>query len=140
MKILVSGTGIGGLAATLFLRASGHDVVAIDKAPSFSRRGYLLSLKFFGIGIMKSLGPWDQLQQVGIPYRVFQIHNARGALVKEFPEELEEKATKGSIFLQRPDLHQVLYSAAAKLAEVQFGTHIAGLVQDEKSATVTYPH
>ena len=56
MKILISGAGMGGSAATLLLRANGHEVVVIDKAPSFSRRGYILSLKFFGLGIMKSLG------------------------------------------------------------------------------------
>lgn len=37
MRILVSGAGIAGSAATLFLRASGHDVVTIDRAPSFQK-------------------------------------------------------------------------------------------------------
>ena len=137
MKVLVSGAGIVGSAASLCLSTGGHDVVVIDKALSFSRRGYLLSLKFFGIAIMKSLGLWDQLQQFGMPYRAFQIHNAKGKLVKKLPEDLEEKATKGSIPLQRPDLHQVLY-AATGLTEVRFGTHIADLVQDDNSLTATY--
>ncbi len=52
MRILVSGAGIAGSAATLFLRASGHDVVTIDRAPSFQKLGYLHSLKYFGLGVM----------------------------------------------------------------------------------------
>lgn len=56
MKILVSGAGIAGSAATLFLRAHGHDVVTIDKAPAFHPLGYVLSLKYFGLAIVKELG------------------------------------------------------------------------------------
>jgi len=73
MKILVSGAGIGGSAATLLLRASGHDVVAIDKAPSFSRRGYILSLKYFGLGIMKSLGLYEKLQRSASHFGSFRF-------------------------------------------------------------------
>ena len=65
MKILVSGAGIAGSAAALFLHAGGHDVVVIDRAPAFARRGYILSLKYFGVKIMKSLGLWDDLRQSG---------------------------------------------------------------------------
>jgi len=137
MKILISGTGIGGSAATLFLRASGHEVVAIDKAPSFSRRGYILSLKYFGLGIMKALGLYEELQRFGIPFRIIQIRNAKGSLLKEFSENMAEQATKGTIFLQRPDLHQVLYSAAAKAVPIRFGTHITGIAQNNGAATVT---
>jgi len=67
MKILVSSAGIGGSAATLFLRASGHDVVTIDRATAFSRKGYILSLKYFGQSIMKSLGFSEELRRFGDP-------------------------------------------------------------------------
>ena len=116
MKILVSGAGIGGSAATLFLRAGGHDVVTIDKAPAFSGRGYILSLKYFGIGIMKSLGLCDELQRFGIPYREIRMYDGKGGLVHEYTECMAEQATKGSIFLLRADLHEVLYNAAVKRA------------------------
>jgi len=71
-------------------------------APSFSQRGYILSLKFFGLGIMKSLGLYEELQRFGIPVRIIQIRNAKGRLLKEFSEDMAEQATKGTIFLQRP--------------------------------------
>jgi len=138
MKILVSGAGIGGSAAVLFLRASGHEVVAIDRAPGFSRRGYILSLKFFGLGIMKSLGLLDELRHFGIPYQRIQYRDGQGALVREFSEQLAQQATKGTVFLMRPDLHQVLYTAAAKQSPVRFGTSIAGIVQNDSVATVTF--
>jgi 2-polyprenyl-6-methoxyphenol hydroxylase-like FAD-dependent oxidoreductase len=138
MKILVSGAGIGGLAATLFLRESGHDVVTIDKAPAFSRRGYVLSLKYFGLSIMESLGLHEELQRFGIPFRVIQYRDAKGALVREFSENMAEQATRGTIFLLRPDLHQVLYSAAASKTPVRFGTHITGIDQNNGAATVAF--
>ena len=138
MRILVSGAGIGGSAATLFLSASGHDVVTIDKAPSFSRRGYVLSLKYFGLGLMKSLGLYEELKRFGIPFRTIQIRDAKGRLLREFSEDMAEQATKGTIFLQRPDLHQVLYSAAAKVVPVRFGTYVTGVAQDRGAANVTF--
>jgi 2-polyprenyl-6-methoxyphenol hydroxylase-like FAD-dependent oxidoreductase len=138
MKILVSGAGIGGSAATLFLRESGHDVVTIDKAPAFSRRGYVLSLKYFGLSIIESLGLHEELQRFGIPFRVIQYRDAKGALVREFSENMAEQATRGTMFLLRPDLHQVLYSAAAKQTPVRFGTHITGIDQSNGAATVAF--
>jgi 2-polyprenyl-6-methoxyphenol hydroxylase-like FAD-dependent oxidoreductase len=138
MRILVSGAGIGGSAATIFLKASGHDVVTIDKAPAFSRRGYILSLKYFGLGIMKSLGLYEELKRAGIPFHTIQIRDGRGNLVREFSEDMAEQATKGTIFLQRPDLHQVLYSATTRVAPVRFGTHITGIAQNNGTANVTF--
>jgi len=138
MKILVSGAGIGGSAAILFLQASGHQVVAIDKAPAFSRRGYILSLKYFGLGIMKSLGLYEELKRSGIPFHTIQIRDGRGNVVREFTEDMAEQATKGTVFLQRPDLHQVLYAAASRVVPIRFGTHITGIAQNHDAAKITF--
>jgi salicylate hydroxylase len=86
MRILISGGGIAGCAAILFLQRGGHDLTVIDKSPAFARRGYILSLKYFGIKIMQALGLWDELRQSGIHFRRFQMHDAKGNLVKEFTE------------------------------------------------------
>ena len=51
---------------------------------------------------------------------------------------MAEQATKGTIFLRRPDLHQVLYSTAAKAVPIRFGTHITGIAQNNGSAKVTF--
>ena len=58
--------------------------------------------------------------------------------MREFSEDMAEQATKGTIFLQRPDLHQVLYTAAAKAVRIRFGTHISGIAQNNGAATVTF--
>jgi len=138
MKILVCGAGIAGTAATLFLRKSGHDVVTIEKAPSFRPLGYVLSLKYFGLALMKSLGLLDELRCYGIPYTVMQVRDARGAVLQEYPEALAEKATKGSIFLLRSDLHRVLYEAVSRDAPVRLGTYLSSIAEDGEGVSVTY--
>jgi len=127
VRILVSGAGITGSAATLFLRASGHDVVTVDSAPAFRRLGYMLSLKYFGLGIVHSLGLLDAVRRVGIPYRVTQVYDAKGEFVQEFPLELLNRAVKGSVFLLRSDLHHVLFAAADTVVPVRFGVHLTAL-------------
>jgi len=136
MKILVSGAGITGSAATLFLRTTGHDVVTVDQAPSFRRLGYMLSLKYFGLGVAKSLGLLDDVRRVGIPYRTTQVHDARGELVREYPLELLNRAVKGSVFMLRSDLHQVLFAAADRVAKVRFGQHVARIEPGDSEVTV----
>jgi hypothetical protein len=49
MKVLVSGGGIAGSAAALFLARRGYDVRIIDRVSSFARRGYAITLKSFGL-------------------------------------------------------------------------------------------
>jgi len=138
MKILVSGAGIAGSAATLFLRASGHDVVTVDSAPAFHRLGYMLSLKYFGLGIMKTLGLLDDLRSHAVPYRVTRIYDARGRLVQEFPAAVVDRVVKGSLFALRSDLHHVLFAAADQAVPVRFGVHIAAVEQDWRAVTVTW--
>lgn len=138
MKILVSGAGITGAAATLFLHATGHDVVTVDQAPSFRRLGYMLSLKYFGLGVAKSLGLLDDVRRAGIPYRTTQVHDARGELVREYPLELLNRAVKGSVFMLRSDLHQVLFAAADKAVKVRFGLHVARIEPSDAAVTVAW--
>jgi len=138
MKILVSGAGITGCAATLFLRAAGHDVVTVDQAPAFRRLGYMLSLKYFGLGIVGSLGLLDDVRRVGIPYRTTQVYDAKGGFVQEFPLELLNRAVKGSLFMLRSGMHQVLFTAADKAVPVRFGVRVAGIAPRESAVDVAW--
>ncbi|HXK09360.1 MAG TPA: hypothetical protein VMT70_06945 [Vicinamibacteria bacterium] len=55
----------------------------------------------------------------------------RARVLQEYPEDLAEKATKGSLFLLRSDLHRVLHSAASRLVPVRFGTSIAAVARED---------
>ncbi|HVO18445.1 MAG TPA: FAD-dependent monooxygenase [Anaeromyxobacter sp.] len=138
MRILVSGAGIAGSAACSLLRASGHDVAVIDRAPAFRRLGYVLSLKSFGVEILRSMGLLADLRWFAIPLHTVRVHDGAGELVKDFPEDLWESATRESLFLLRSDLHRVLHAAASRAAPVRFGTEIRAIDLSGGGARVTF--
>ena len=138
MRILISGAGIAGSAACSLLRAGGHDVAVIDRAPSFRRLGHLLSLKSFGVEVVRSMGLFADLRWFAIPLRSLRVHDRSGRLLEICPEELWESATRGSLFLLRSDLHRVLYAAASRAAPVRFGTRITAIDMAHGGARVTF--
>jgi len=103
MKILVSGAGIGGSAAILFLQAGGHQVVAIEKTLAFSRRGYILSLKYFGLGIMKSLGLYEELKRSGMPFHTIQIRDGAATGCGNVPRTWPNRQRPAADSVQPPD-------------------------------------
>jgi 2-polyprenyl-6-methoxyphenol hydroxylase-like FAD-dependent oxidoreductase len=138
LKVLVSGTGIAGAAAALFLSRDGHDLTLVDKAPAFRRLGYGLSLKSFGLSVMKDLGLARALEQRAIPIRMIQLRDADGTLINEYSADVSARAASGAIGVYRSDLHDVLYSAIEKTLPVRFGTTIAGLEEADGAAHVTF--
>lgn len=68
LDILIVGAGIGGLAATVALRKSGHKVIVLEKSPAKSEDGFDLSctpnvsrtLKALGVDLSSiGLTPWE---------------------------------------------------------------------------------
>jgi 2-polyprenyl-6-methoxyphenol hydroxylase-like FAD-dependent oxidoreductase len=138
MKILISGGGIAGLAAALFLARHGHEVRVIDRAPSFQKRGYALSLKSFGVKLMSELGLEGELRRHALVYDKLCFYHADGRFIQSLSAEMVDKATHGQIFTYRSELHGVLHDAVlAALATPRYGVHIEALSQDARGAKVT---
>jgi 2-polyprenyl-6-methoxyphenol hydroxylase-like FAD-dependent oxidoreductase len=131
MKILVSGGGIAGSAAALFLARAGHAIRVIDRAPSFQKRGYALSLKSFGIKIMAELGLEEELRRHAFAFDALRFYRADGHELQSLDARLVDRATHGQIFTYRSDLHATLHHAATRvLGEPRFGVTIASLSGD----------
>jgi 2-polyprenyl-6-methoxyphenol hydroxylase-like FAD-dependent oxidoreductase len=138
MKILVSGGGIAGLAAALFLSRQGHEVRVIDRAPSFQKRGYAISLKGFGIKLMAELGLEDELRRHALSYDKLCVYDSNGQPVQVFSADVIQKVTHGQIFTYRSELHAVLHEAAdSTLSPTRFGVHVEAIGGDESYARVT---
>lgn len=56
MKVLVSGAGIGGLAAARALTADGHQVTVFERAPGLREGGAAVTLWSNGTGVLADLG------------------------------------------------------------------------------------
>ena len=76
MKVLISGAGIGGLAAARALIADGHDVTVFEQATELRQGGAAVTLWSNGTGILSELGV--RLDGVGAPIDVLETRDRRG--------------------------------------------------------------
>lgn len=76
MKVLISGAGIGGLAAARALIADGHEVTVFEQAPELRHGGAAVTLWSNGTGVLSELGV--SLGGVGAPIDVLETRDHRG--------------------------------------------------------------
>lgn len=79
MKVLISGAGIGGLAAARALTADGHEVAVFEQAPELRHGGAAVTLWSNGTGVLNDLGV--PLEDVGAPIDVLETRDHRGKLL-----------------------------------------------------------
>jgi 2-polyprenyl-6-methoxyphenol hydroxylase-like FAD-dependent oxidoreductase len=137
MKILVSGGGIAGLVAAMLLHRSGHEVTVIDKAQSFQKLGYGLSLKGFGIELIDQLGLLAELKQHELPITIFEIYRSDNKPIRTIPKATIDVITGGAIPVARAELHGVLYEAAKRQLPIRFDTQITAIKHQAGKERVT---
>jgi FAD-dependent urate hydroxylase len=76
MKVLISGAGIGGLAAARALIADGHQVTVFEQAAELRQGGAAVTLWSNGTGVLSDLGV--RLDGVGAPIDVLETRDRRG--------------------------------------------------------------
>jgi FAD-dependent urate hydroxylase len=76
MKVLISGAGIGGLAAARALIADGHEVTVYEQATELRHGGAAVTLWSNGTGVLAGLGV--RLDGAGAPIDVLETRDHRG--------------------------------------------------------------
>src|SRR5580704_13456447 len=79
MKVLISGAGIGGLAAARALIADGHDVTVFEQATELRQGGAAVTLWSNGTGVLSELGV--RLDGVGAPIDVLETRDRGGKVL-----------------------------------------------------------
>jgi 2-polyprenyl-6-methoxyphenol hydroxylase-like FAD-dependent oxidoreductase len=138
MHILVSGAGIGGSAAALFLRRHGHTVRVTDRSPTFQKRGYAITLKSFGLQLMRELGLYDELMRHAIAFEELRVYHPDDRPIQTFSHELTQQITHGQVLAYRSEIHGILHEAANAQAAVRFGAQIASVENGSSGVRVTY--
>jgi 2-polyprenyl-6-methoxyphenol hydroxylase-like FAD-dependent oxidoreductase len=114
-NILISGGGIAGLTAAKLLSAQGHKVTVIDKASSFTKAGFLISLKSFGVRIMEELGLTAELQAASSPSEFVSFLEKDEQLIQRISYEKMNENIERSVLISRGGLHNVLYMIMLKI-------------------------
>lgn len=137
-KILISGGGIAGLAAAKFLSGQGHNVTIIDRASSFTKAGFLISLKSFGVRIMDELGLMEELQAASSPSEFVSFLEQDEQVIQRISYEKMNENIERSVLISRGGLHHVLYENLKDQVNVLFNTTISGITSTGEKIEVTF--
>ncbi|MEV0567217.1 FAD-dependent monooxygenase [Dactylosporangium sp. NPDC050588] len=141
-RVVVIGSGIGGLTAAIALHADGHEVEVYDQAATFSAIGAGVSLGANGTRLMDALGLGPALREVGSDLQRIQFHEWRtGEIFYEHPMGDWYTARFGAPFLglHRADLQQVLLDAfRAAGGEVHLGKRCATIAETPDDVTIAF--
>ncbi|KAA0128387.1 NAD(P)-binding protein [Chryseobacterium sp. SN22] len=137
-NILVSGGGIAGLTAAKLLSAQGHHVVVIDRAPSFTKAGFLISLKSFGVRIMGELGLTEELQAASSPSESVSFLERDEQVIQRISYEKMNRNIERSVLISRGRLHNVLYGCLKDQVNVLFNTTISDITTTGDTSEVTF--
>lgn len=136
MKIVISGGGIAGLTVANLLQRQGHQPLVIEKARAFSNGGYVLSLKSFGVEIMRELGLEEKLRAIATQSHFANFYKKDGELVRELSYGVINKNLADSILATRGDIHRVLFEAIKDDVEIRYGSTIQSSAQNDNKVSV----
>ncbi|NEA64359.1 FAD-dependent monooxygenase [Streptomyces sp. SID12488] len=139
MRAIVVGAGIGGLAATLSLRAAGHEVTLVEQARRFTEIGAGIQLAPNATRVLRRLGLLDTVAaRAAHPSRLSFRTWSDGTEICGYVLGPEVEDEFGAPYLQvhRADLHQAL-AARVPPRSVRLDTQVVGIDQDDRAAYVT---
>ncbi|MBD1433745.1 FAD-dependent monooxygenase [Sphingobacterium sp. DN00404] len=135
--ILISGAGIAGLTVANFLAKQGHNVTVIDRSSSFSKAGFLISLKSFGVKIIDELGLTQNLQAESSPSETVHFVETNEEIIQSIEYDKMHENIERSVLVSRGGLHHVLYEAVKNDVNVLLDTTIAQLEENADNTKVT---
>lgn len=126
-RLLVSGAGIGGLAAALALRAHGAEVTVLERADAIAEVGAGLQISPNGMRVLEALGLAARLEAGAVAARAVSLRNGLtgGEVARLDLKTLPER--RRYLFVHRADLIDALAEAArAAGVVVELATEVAG--------------
>lgn len=136
-RILISGAGVAGLTAAIWLARAGFRPVIVEKAPSIRADGYILTLSHHCYHLTEEMGILDDLWAHNNRVRSSSYHDGSGRAILSLDyERLFEEGR--ALQIMRDDLESILYARAKDCAEFRFADSVSGIVQDGDQAQVTF--
>src|SRR5262245_26077919 len=93
MRIAVNGAGIAGPSLSYWLARAGHEVLLIEKAPTFRSGGYIID--FWGVGytVAERMSVLPELHAAGYSVKEVRFVDGRGRRVGGFSTQSFRKLT-----------------------------------------------
>lgn len=142
LPVLVSGGGIGGLAAALALVRQGFNVQVFEQAPEIGEIGAGIQLGPNAFHAFDALGVGDKARGRAVYTDYMCMHDAIDETLVgriETGEAFRKRFGNPYAVIHRADIHGSLLEGAVETGRVQFftNTRIEKIEQDEATKTVT---
>lgn len=135
-RVLVSGAGVAGLTAAIWLAREGFRPVVVEQAQDVRADGYIISLSHRSYRYAEALGLLPDLKRRGAGVIASSYHRAGGATLLQLDYSRLFDGVD-VIQIMRDDLQDILYAKAQDLAEFRFGTSVNAIEHGETRARVT---
>ncbi|QDU22217.1 FAD-dependent monooxygenase [Urbifossiella limnaea] len=141
MRVLIVGSGIGGLAVALALRQVGFEVVVYERAPELREVGAGISLWANALRALDYLGAGDAVRAVSLPMRQSEMRACDGFKVQlTLSAEYFEQQYAVRPFVAMVHRAELVAVLAARLPSgvTRYGFECVGVEQDDRGATVRF--
>src|SRR4051812_36185410 len=109
---LITGAGIGGLAAALALRQQGWRVTVLERATAVRELGFALLMAPNAVRAMRALGIADTVAARGVAATSGEMRRPDGRLLRRMdPSRMRKALGEDTICVLRPALHGALLDA-----------------------------
>jgi 2-polyprenyl-6-methoxyphenol hydroxylase-like FAD-dependent oxidoreductase len=137
MRILIVGGGISGLTLAGLLQQRGFKPTLVERAPEYGSVGYIIVLWPSGSRILKGLGLYRKLLDVGLPFSTYNVWNEKGEMLRSYSVETVTEKYGPMISIYRPELINILREAVDP-ASIRMNTTVEKIRQTPAEVFVTF--
>ena len=137
MRILVVGGGIAGLTLTGLLQQRGFKPTLVEQIPEYGTVGYVIVLWPSGSRILKGLGVYRSLLDVGLQFTTYNVSDERGQMLHSYSVHNVTEKYGPMLSTYRPDLINVIKEAVDP-DSIRMSTTVDKIDQTNDEVYVTF--
>ena len=137
MRILVVGGGIAGLTLTGLLQQRGFKPTLVEQIAEYGTIGYVIVLWPSGSRILKGLGVYRSLLDVGLQFTTYNVSDERGQMLHSYSVQNVTEKYGPMLSTYRPDLINVI-KEAVDLDSIRMSTTVDKIDQTNDEVYVTF--
>lgn len=108
MRTLIIGGGVAGLTLAALLQQRGFHPTLVERAPEYGKVGYVIVLWPSGSRILKGLGLYEKLMDVGCEFTHYYVSNYKGEVIKTYSIDPVAEKYGPILSIYRPELIDIL--------------------------------
>ncbi len=137
MRVLIVGGGISGLTLAGLLQQRGFKPTLIERIPEYGDVGYIIVLWPSGSRVLKGLGLYKRLLEVGLTFSTYNVWNEKGKKLHSYSVLPVTDKYGPMISVYRPELIKVLREAVDP-DNVRMNTTVEEINQDNDEVFVKF--